>query len=276
MKRVIILLLAPALLAQDPSADQVPAPRPRGRLGCCKKGVTGFYKSQDCFSCHHTALPNLALALARERGIPVDEAAALASLVKGLARTPDLSSIDRIVQDNMIVDPAVNEALALITAHAAGLQPSLTTAIQARLIANAQRADGHWVTMDERPPQSHSQFTATAQAVRAMQFYIPEELRQEAAARAGRAKAWLLRAAPETTEDFTYRLTGLAWTGASAAELAGAARDLRGLQRPDGGWAQLRSMQPDAYATKVKRWPRSTRRAACRLPTPPGARDCNT
>jgi hypothetical protein len=69
---------------------------------------------------------------------------------------PIFTSIDQIVQANMIIDPSTSEASALIAAHGAGLKPSLTTAIQARLIASAQRADGHWLTIDERPPQGHS------------------------------------------------------------------------------------------------------------------------
>ena len=149
----------------------------------------------------------------------------------------------------MIIDPATSEGSALITAAAAGVKPSLTTAVQARLIARQQRADGDWLTDDQRPPQGHSQFAATAEAARAMLLYMPEELRKEATARAERAKAWLLQTKPATTEDYTFRLQGLAWTGASPAQRATAVRDLRALQRSDGGWAQLPRMEPDAYAT---------------------------
>ena len=109
--------------------------------------------------------------------------------------------------------------------------------------------DGNWLTDDQRPPQGHSQFTAAAEAARAMLLYMPEELRKEAAARAEPAKAWLLQTRPVTTEDYTFRLQGLAWTGASAAERANAVQELRALQRSDGGWAQLPRMEPDAYAT---------------------------
>ncbi len=248
MRWLPIVLVAPALFAQDTSSDQIRRAASRS-VALLQEGSTGFYKAQDCFSCHHTGLPAQALKLARERGIPVDEAAARASLVKALSHVHDLSSIDRMVQANAIIDPASSEAAALVAAHGAGLKPNLATAIQARLIADAQRADGHWLTIDERPPQGHSQFSATAIAVRAMQLYMPEELRKEAAERAKRAKTWLLRASPETTEDYTYRLMGLAWAGASAVERASAVRGLRRLQRSNGGWAQLPRMEPDAYAT---------------------------
>src|SRR5579872_4077842 len=101
MRLLAVVLLAPALFAQDPSPDQIRSAAARS-IALLQKGVTGFYKSQDCFSCHHAGLPNLALALARERGVAVDEAAARASLLKALSRTPDLTSIDGMVQSTMI------------------------------------------------------------------------------------------------------------------------------------------------------------------------------
>jgi ankyrin repeat protein len=248
MMRLLFVLLTPALFAQDLSPSQIrtAAVRP---IALLQRASTGFYKAQECFSCHHSGLPARALELARERGIAVDEAAARASLAKPLSHVPNLTSIDEMVQANRIIDPSSSEAFALIAAYSAGLKPNLTTAIQARQIANAQRADGHWLTIDMRPPQGHSQFTATALAVRAMQLYMPEELRKESEQRTMRAKAWFLHAAPATTEDFTYRLIGLAWTGASENERAAAVRDLRRLQRTNGGWAQLTRMETDAYAT---------------------------
>jgi ankyrin repeat protein len=187
--------------------------------------------------------------LARERGVPIDEAAASQVAAKGLLGSPDLSSIDRAVQDPMIVDPAASDGWALIAAHDAGVQPNLVTAVYARRVANWQRADGHWPTVDERPPQSYSLFTTTAVALRVMQLYMPAQLRGEADERLARAKKWLLTTQPRNTEDFTFRLFGLYWTGATPAECSRADRDLLALERPNGGWAQLPHMEPDAYST---------------------------
>src|SRR4029077_14020281 len=98
MKWITLVLLAPALGAQDPAQIRSAAAR---SITLLQKGSAGFSKAQDCFSCHHAGLPARALELARERGIPVDEAAARASLGKGLTHTPNLSSIDGIVQPTM-------------------------------------------------------------------------------------------------------------------------------------------------------------------------------
>jgi ankyrin repeat protein len=249
MTRVLALLLfVPVLHAQTASPEQIRSAATRS-IAMVQRGSTGFYKSATCFSCHDHGLVMLAFRTARQHGIPVDEAAAGQVAVKGLLTVPDLSSLDRAVQDPMIIDPAASDGWALMAADAAGLRPNLVTAVYARRIANWQRADGQWPTLDQRPPQSYSRFTATAVALRAMQLYMPAELHQETKERLARARTWLVKAQPHDTEDFTFRLFGLYWAGATSGEISRATRELAALQRPSGGWAQLPHMQPDAYST---------------------------
>jgi ankyrin repeat protein len=248
LKALVFCLFVPVLHAQNASPDKIRSAASRA-IAITQQGSAGFYKFMVCFSCHDHALPVLAWQTARERGVPVDEAVASQVATKGLLSGPDLSSIDGAVQDPMIVDPAPSEGWALIAAHAAGVQSNLVTAAYARRIANWQRADGHWPTGDMRPPQSYSLFTATAVAAHALQLYMPAQLRQETAERLARAKAWLLTARPQSTEDSTYRLFGLYWAGATGDETKRAAAELMALQRPGGGWAELPHMQPDAYST---------------------------
>jgi ankyrin repeat protein len=218
-------------------------------LGITGQGAAGFYKFMVCSSCHDHAFPLMAWQAAREHGIPVDEALATRIAAKGLLSTPNFSSIDVAVQGSGIIDPAPADGWALVAAHAAGVQPNLVTEAYARRVAKWQRQDGHWPTLDARPPQSYSLITATAVAAHAVQLYMPAQVRHETDERLARAQAWLLAAEPQSTEDSTYRLLGLYWTRAGAAETKRAATDLLALQRPDGGWAELPHMQPDAYST---------------------------
>jgi ankyrin repeat protein len=241
-------MLVQALHAQAATPDQVRSAASRA-IAVVQDGSTGFYKVTDCFSCHDHGLPMLAYQMARQRGIPFDEAAASHVAARGLLASPNLTSIDHAVQDNTIIDPATGEGWALIAAHAAGAPPNLVTAIYARRIANWQRPDGHWPTFDVRPPQGFSLFTVTAVALRAMQLYMPAQLRKEKLERLNRARRWMLATPPLETEDFTFRLFGLYWADATPAERRRAARELLALQRPDSGWAQLPHMQPDAYST---------------------------
>jgi ankyrin repeat protein len=247
-KITVFCLCLPVFAAPSLSPDQVRSAAGRA-VAMVQSGATGFYKSQSCFSCHDHALPMLAFRIARERGIPVDEDAVAEVAAKGLRTGPDLSSIDRAVQDPMIIDPADGDGWALIAADAAGIRPNMVTQVYARRIAKWQRPDGHWPTFDERPPQSYSQFTATAVALRAMQLYMPPQLRTETRERAAHAIQWLKTAQPQSTEDYTFRVFGLSWAGAAPEELSRAARELLALQRPNGGWAEIPNRQPDAYST---------------------------
>ena len=249
MHRVLVVcLFVPVLHAQTASLEQI-RPAASHAVAIVQHGSTGFSKVMQCFSCHDHALPMLALSLARERGVAVDEAAASQVAAKSFLFTPNLSSIDHAVQDSMIIDPAPSDGWALLAAHAVGVRPNLVTAVYARRIANWQRPDGHWFTGDDRPPQSYSFFTATAVALRAMHLYMPAQLANETEERSARAKAWLLTAEAQSTEDFTFRLFGLHWAGATPQECSRAAQDLLALQRANGGWAELPHMQPDAYST---------------------------
>ncbi|MGA3327428.1 MAG: ankyrin repeat domain-containing protein [Terriglobia bacterium] len=249
MHRVLVVcLFVPVLHAQTASLEQI-RPAASHAVAIVQHGSTGFSKVMQCFSCHDHALPMLALSLARERGVAVDEAAASQVAAKSFLFTPNLSSIDHAVQDSMIIDPAPSDGWALLAAHAVGVRPNLVTAVYARRIANWQRPDGHWFTGDDRPPQSYSFFTATALALRTMRLYMPGQLGEEVQERSARARKWLLTTEPHSTEDFTFRLLGLHWARATPEECRRAAQDLSALQRPDGGWGELPHMPPDAYST---------------------------
>lgn len=56
------------------------------------------------------------------------------------------------------------------------------------------------------------------------------------------ARAWLASHHPTDTEERTFQLLGLLWTGADSAVLQKCARELFESQQPDGGWG-------DAYST---------------------------
>jgi len=186
--------------------------------------------------------------LARSRGVSFDPAVLAAVEEKTFRGLRSLGALDDALQAATLNDPTPNESYLLMAAHAAGLEPGLTTAVYARRLASWQR-DGHWVTSDFRPPHSSSAFTATATAVRAIRLYLPEELREERDMCLLRARRWLLATRPESTEDAAFRLMGLLWADAPQAEADVARKDLTALQQPNGGWPELPGYRPDAYST---------------------------
>lgn len=211
-------------------------------------------RMQTCFTCHHSGLPALALQRAREHGVPVDEAAAREVALTSF-KSPDtenLVSLDLAIQGPLLIDPGMGgSGLTLIAGGAAGLKPSLVSAVHATRAANWQAPDGSWATVDPRPPSTHSLVTNTAVAARAIDLYLPRQLAAKKQLVMRRASEWLENYQPKTTEDFTSRLFGLNWTGADDDKLGEAAHQLLALQQDDGGWAQIRSRPTDAYATAV-------------------------
>lgn len=233
---------APATGASDEAGREGAAAE--RSIGLLQK-VAADWKA-GCFSCHHQAMPMLALAEARRHGVAVDEKAAHAASEQAFA---PLASLDDAVQDRFLIDPAVSEGYMLAAAHAAGVEPSLSTAVYARRIANCQRADGHWPTFDNRPPSSDSLFTSTAIAARAVALYMPARLEAEKRAALAKARGWLTGTAARSNEDRTFQLLGVAWTGAGEAERRPLAEALLAKQQKDGGWAGVDGISSDAYAT---------------------------
>jgi ankyrin repeat protein len=204
-----------------------------------------WYKKQTCTSCHHQLLPEIPINLAREREVAVDEAIARDTTSNAFASLRDL---DGTLQGYDYIDIAF-DGWSLVAARVAGVGPNLGTAASAQFIASRQLADGSWPTIDNRPPQSHSLFTNTAVCAQALRQYLPEQFKDEREARVRRAREWLLKTQPRTTEDKTFRLLGLSWTDGDENARQKAARQLISEQREDGGWAQLPGLASDAYAT---------------------------
>lgn len=240
-------ILAQMACGEQPS-NQVIREASQRALAITQRSHDGFNKVQQCFSCHNHALPALAFQSAREHGLHIDESKVRAGFLNAWTHSMDLRSIDLVAQGYYLIDPGII-GWALVSAHAAGVSQSLTTAMMARQIANWQEGDGSWTTADQRPPSSHSRFTTTAIAMRALQLYMPNELEQETINCVDKARRWLKESKPITTEDATYRLMGLIWSNAAENDREAAGRDLLSLQRSNGGWAQLSELQPDAYST---------------------------
>jgi len=239
------LLFTTTALAQAPLSPGAPAEVLKPIALLQRTGAAWFDK-QTCRSCHQQDLPMMTFRLARERGVPVDRSLLRQEISHAYGF---LSSLDRAVQHTHLIDPSMDYGMSLVAAHDAGVPASLSTAVYANLIASRQRPDGRWITIDVRPPQSHSEFTATAIAMRAVQLYMPARRAGEVPNRVARASAWLAAAEPRTTEDRVFQLRGLAWAGMDAAHLKPIADRLITQQHADGGWSQLARLDSDAYAT---------------------------
>jgi hypothetical protein len=117
-------------------------------------------------------------------------------------------------------------------------------------LAARQDPSGAWIGLAlARPPIEDSTISRTAMAIRALRIYGWPARRAEFDQRIERARVWLENAKPITTYEAADRIMGLSAAGATAQNLAGDAAGLLGQQRADGGWAQTRYLDSDAYAT---------------------------
>jgi mono/diheme cytochrome c family protein len=200
---------------------------------------------QECISCHQQLLPLPALILARKRHIPVDEAG-ITQQAQAAERFFDLE-LDS--QATFHPEPAIGNGYGLLGLHMENHAPSAYTDSAVHQLAATQNRDGYWPWNLPRPPIQSSSIGATALALQALKHYPIPGRQREFEQRVQRARAWLAKAQPESTEERTYQLLGLSWAGDRPGKLKPLAESLIHEQRPDGGWGQLAKMPSDAFAT---------------------------
>lgn len=212
-------------------------------LALLQTSGTEFVKVSGCVSCHHQSLPQMALSMARPRGLAVNEEAAHKQVLSVIALMRPIREV-MLQKKQMVPDPAVTVSYLLVGLGAEGYPADETTDAMAKLISIWQFEDGSFPALPMRPPIESSRITATALSLRALQLYGKDSSDQVA-----RATKWLRTAKPSTNEERAMRLLGMTWGSAPANESRDAARELIAMQRPDGGWAQLDTLETDAYAT---------------------------
>ncbi len=234
--------------AAVPDRAEVPDPRiaVERSVGLLEKTSAEFFVQGACYACHAQSAAGFAAAAAQAKGIRIDEHAAG-------ERQKQMTFLFASAGPSLMEGrPAGDTVLyALETLARTGYSPDRMTDYLAASIAAEQREDGGWHGFHgiARTPLEDGDFSRTAMAIRALKVYGTPARATETKERLARAKQWLLHAAPQITEDWDMRLTGIAAAGAGKAELADAAKPILALQRPDGGWAQRPELPSDAYAT---------------------------
>ena len=114
-----------------------------------------------------------------------------------------------------------------------------------------QMPDGRWAFgTDGRPPLcADGDIGVTVLNMRALQLYGPAVDKPAYEKSIQLAAAWLAAAQPINDDDRSWRLLGLAWAGKNKDAIQKAVRDLLAVQRSDGGWSDLQSLDSNAYST---------------------------
>ncbi len=204
---------------------------------------------QDCVSCHQQYLPMAAVGHARNRSIRFDRDAARDQIDTVVNLRNQFSVPELVVQALFHPDPAHSFGYELLGLAAEGVPPSAMTDGKVHHLVTVQAADGRWANNMPRPPMMSNDLTATALAIHAIKHYGWRGRNEEFAASIERARRWLWTVEAQTNEEASFQLLGLHWAGEPAEKLSCMAGSLLQKQRPDGGWAQLPTLESDAYAT---------------------------
>jgi squalene-hopene cyclase-like protein len=256
MSRLLLaLILVPAALWTVPHLVAAePDPKPEAlktavekALPLIQKGAAGYVQQRGCFSCHHQALPVLALSLARERGFPVDEKVLQEQLK--FTETSLRGGRDAYRQGRGQGGQATTAGYGLLALEWGGWKADETTAAVTEYLLQWNRDLDHWRPQANRPPSEASRFSTTFVALRGLAAYGTTEQKERITARIEKVREWLLRTAAADTEERVFRLWSLKYAAADPKEIQAAARELLESQREDGGWAQTADLKSDAYAT---------------------------
>jgi ankyrin repeat protein len=204
---------------------------------------------QNCVSCHQQYLPMAAVGHARNRSIRFDQKAAREQIDVVVNLRQQFFRPELVVQTLFHPDPAHTFGYRLLGLAAEGVPPSPMTDGEVHHLVTIQASDGRWMNNIPRPPLQSNNVTATALSIHAIKNYGWQGRKEEFAASIERARRWLWKVDAQANEETIFQLLGLHWAGEPAEKLTCLVKSLREKQRKDGGWAQLPTLESDAYAT---------------------------
>jgi hypothetical protein len=245
---VLIFFVATNLHAADPSLD-VKTAIERG-LRRIEQGCGNYIKNRQCFSCHHNAVSIHSLTEARKLGFDIDKAK-IAQQVD-FTHESFKSRLESMQKGEGIGGASTTVAYGLVALKMGEHPADETTAGMITFLLKKQEKDGSWKTSANRPPTEASAFTTTGQTLRALKAYEAsacEEQREQLKEAVRRGLDWLRKNKPQATEEKVFQLLGFLAASVDKNEIEAAKESLLKDQREDGGWAQLDTMESDAYAT---------------------------
>jgi ankyrin repeat protein len=218
-----------------------------------QRADASFAGKSGCISCHNNSLTAMTVGSARKRGFQIDEQTAAAQVQANVQTLEKLR--DRMHQGFMFpTGDNFSEGILsyiLLGLNAEQYKPDINTDAAAMHILWRQNPNGAWSApnADSRPPLCLDYIGQTARSMRALQLYAPQAGRAAYERSIRLAALWLVNAKSYNNDDRGWRVAGLAWAGTDRAATQQAIQELLAVQRADGGWSDLPSIESPAYAT---------------------------
>lgn len=207
----------------------------------------GHAESRDCFSCHHQAMPVLALVAARKQGFKIDETL-LAKQIDHTWKFLDKNR-DAFAKGQGTGGQADTAGFAMLTLAHGKRKPDETTDAVVAYLLGKDREKGFWPSESNRPPTEASPFTTTFLGMHALKHFGNAKNQDERNQRLAKANDWVKSTAAKDTEDRVFRLRALSLTPGNEQEIKTVVAAIMKTQKADGGWSQTAEMESDAYAT---------------------------
>ncbi len=225
----------------------------QGGLPLLQRADANFVPKAACVSCHNNSLAAMAVAGARKNGFQVDEKTATQQVKAnafGLEKMREKMHQGFFVPVGDVFGPVVVSYI-LVGLNAERYPADLNTDAVAMYLKSRQSPEGQWAypPADNRPPICSDSIGQTALSMRALQLYAPKTDKAAYDDAIQRAGAWMAKARPRVTDDRSWRLLGLAWAAKDKSATQDAMSELLAIQRADGGWSDIDTMDSSAYAT---------------------------
>ena len=212
-----------------------------------EKSCAEYLEQRDCFSCHHQALPVIALSEAKRQRYQVSE--------KGLQTQVDhvlkhfKKNSQRYANGEGTGGQVDTAGYGLWALDAGGRKADASTRVVMDYLFQRDAKRDFYRRSSERPPSEASHFTTTFLALRAMEAFPDEKHQQTRSAKTEKIRDWVSKNEAKDTEDQVFRLLMLKQLEFESGVIRKAAERLRNCQNRDGGWSQKEPMKSDAYAT---------------------------
>ncbi|QOV90580.1 prenyltransferase/squalene oxidase repeat-containing protein [Humisphaera borealis] len=257
------LLLTPLAAIQAAEAtNSVESATQRG-LARVMQAASRWQTHKTCFSCHHQTLPMLAALEGARVGIPLDKA-----WLKSQADTTLKYFEDRIESmddGDHVPGGAATVAFGLWALDLDHRPSDKTTTSMVTYLLKIQGVtrlrdgskeiplpearDGHWQASCRRAPMQASLIGDTVLVLIGLEKYGTKEQRSLVAGARTKAEQWLANTPLRDQQDRLWRLWGLHHLGGAEALKQNTLAAVIAAQRDDGGWAETKDRESDAYST---------------------------
>jgi hypothetical protein len=205
-----------------------------------------FIVKKQCATCHHSLLTSMVVELAKQKGVPVEDSFAAKRIIACEGNLQFVCN-PNIIRDFLNIKLIIPYGLMGLAAEKT--RPDFRTDMAVAFLISEVNPDGSFPGEYLRVPLEVGQIHSTSLSIHAIQLYVAPSLKQKADQMVVKTKTWLEHKKPFSQQELAYQLLGLHWCGSNDEVKKEVIGKIMDLQRADGGWAQLPSMNSDAYAT---------------------------